>query len=80
VKYYYLFSVIFFWCLDGLAQSITQDVIANDGGFQKQSNASIQYTIGEIVTETSKGEMNILTQGFQQGDYKIIGLKENNPD
>jgi hypothetical protein len=62
------------------AQSITQEVIANGGGFQKQINGSLQYTVGEPIIETTKNISNILTQGFQQGNYNIVGIKENNPD
>ena len=58
------------------AQTITQEVIANDGGYHKQINGSVQFTIGEPISESYKADSSYLTQGFQQGNYNIVAVNE----
>jgi hypothetical protein len=59
------------------AQSITQEVVSTGGGYHKQINGSLQFTIAEPIVETYKDTNSYLTQGFQQSNYNIVGLKEN---
>ncbi len=59
-----------------LAQSTTPEVVSSGGEFFEGSNASLSWTVGETITETS-GNLNIsLTQGFQQGSYTIVNIYE----
>ncbi|MBE0639052.1 MAG: T9SS type A sorting domain-containing protein [Bacteroidales bacterium] len=43
-----------------------QQVIATAGGYYESDNISLNWTLGESVTETFSGGGVILTQGFQQ--------------
>jgi len=57
-----------------------QEVITTSGGDGTTSGANVNWTIGEIVTETAVGTNNILTQGFNQGDLLITKIiKEKLP-
>lgn len=76
MKIVFLITILLF-SLSIKAQTITQDLISNGGGFYKQINGSLQFTIAEPVVETYKDSSSFLTQGFQQGNYNIVGIKEN---
>jgi hypothetical protein len=47
-------------------ETIAPDVIASSGNSYVSSNASLCWTMGEVVTETGAGTNNYLTQGFEQ--------------
>ncbi len=47
-------------------QTTTPVVVASSGDFFEGTNASLSWTLGEIMTETYNGSSNQLTQGFQQ--------------
>ena len=59
------------------AQKITPTVISNAGAVMKVGNNSIEWTLGEIATETLRGNKNIITQGFHQTNLTIVTT--NNP-
>ncbi len=64
------------------AQKITPSVIANAGAVMKTNSVSLEWTLGEVATETKTGGNLIVTQGFHQAnlgitsnqDYSIDGL------
>ena len=58
------------------AQTFTQEVTASGGGFYKQINGSLQFTFGEPLTEIYSNSGARLYQGFQQGNYQILGVAE----
>lgn len=58
-------------------QSISREVNASVGEFFINSNSSISWTLGEIITETFVTDDNILTQGFQQSLLYVFGIDEN---
>lgn len=58
------------------AQTLTQEVNASSGGYYKQINGSIQFTIGEPLTETYSDSTAKLYQGFEQGSYIITSVTE----
>lgn len=58
------------------AQTFTQEVNSSAGGYYKQINGSMQFTIGEPLTETYTDTTATLYQGFQQGSYIIVSVTE----
>jgi len=73
-KLYFVFAI----ALSSLgmnAQSLTPTVIASTGGFSSNANGSLSYTVGEMtMVQTFSANNNILTQGFQQPNDKVLGL------
>jgi hypothetical protein len=51
--------------------------MSNAGAVMKSGNYSIEWTLGEIATETLKSNNNIITQGFHQTNLTIVST--NNP-
>jgi hypothetical protein len=62
-------------------QTNQPEVVATAGDFFKPntSTPSLSWTMGECITESYTSANNILTQGFQQGHYKVdtTGINEN---
>lgn len=52
----------------------TPSVLSSSGGFNKNENFSISWTLGEIAITTLQGESMALTQGFQQAFVKGTGI------
>ncbi|MEP7194906.1 MAG: T9SS type A sorting domain-containing protein [Saprospiraceae bacterium] len=49
-----------------MAQTITPSVIASAGAVMKSGNVSLEWTLGEVITETKSTSNLIVTQGFHQ--------------
>lgn len=64
-----------FGFLSSNAQSVTPEVIASAGASFSSSTVSIEWTLGEIMTETYAGTI-VLTQGFQQPALIITSINE----
>lgn len=60
-----LFSIT---CFSLSAQKIAPSVIASAGHVIKAGNLSLEWTLGEVVTETRTSSSLIVTQGFHQGN------------
>lgn len=54
------------------SQKITPTVLANAGAVMKANNFSIEWTLGEIATETLKANNLSITQGFHQTNLTIV--------
>lgn len=63
-----------------LAQKISPDVIAAAGDYFSNGTFSVSWTLGEIATETIGNGTVILTQGFQQPSYGIVGVPKFTDD
>jgi len=61
--------------LASVGQSLTPVVVATGGGTYQNNYAIIDITIGETVTETIGSDDYILTQGFQQGHFRITDIE-----
>jgi hypothetical protein len=60
------------------AQSLTPELIAAAGDCFVGSSASLCYTIGECITETTSASGGMLNQGFQQNFESIPwGMDDN---
>lgn len=56
-----------------------QEVISSQGDSYSQVNGSIDFTIGEVVTNTLAGDNGYLTQGFHQSTLmvsEVLGYQE----
>ena len=62
------------------AQTFTQEVYSSGGGYYKQINGSMQFNIGEPLTESYSASDGILYQGFEQGSYSILSVYEIGAD
>jgi hypothetical protein len=52
-------------------------VLGSNGGFFFSSNGSLEWTLGELSTETYSKSIGILTQGFHQSKLdQVTGLEE----
>ncbi|MFN5418622.1 MAG: T9SS type A sorting domain-containing protein [Flavobacteriia bacterium] len=61
---------------NSFAQTITQEVNSSGGGFFSQVNASMQFNFGEVIIEDYQNNNCHLQQGFEQGYYGLLNVKE----
>lgn len=55
-----------------------QEVISANGGMSElPSGKQVEWTVGEVVTETIISESNNLTQGFHQGNISVLSILKN---
>lgn len=50
----------------GYAQRLSPEVLASAGGVNRTAALSLEWTLGEMLTETATTQTNIYTQGFHQ--------------
>lgn len=60
-----------------IAQTIAPTVISSGGGYFKNSDFSVSYTIGELITSTEDAGTAIITQGFQQPKDMFVSVAEH---
>ena len=72
-----LLSIVFF-CISiaGFSQQETHSVIANAGGSEEVPFGTLEWTLGELITETLDTTAGSATQGFHQPVYNIIDVGE----
>lgn len=61
-------------CLFVHGQTTPLKLLSSAGETFKNSNYQLDWSIGELLTETYSGNLNMLTQGFHQGKYIITGV------
>jgi hypothetical protein len=66
------FVLLLFACIIAKAQTVQPSVIASAGNYSAFSGGSIQWTIGEVVTETATSGSHSFTQGFNQPDSSSL--------
>ena len=71
-----LLFFFFVYCVSANAQTFTQEVNASGGGYYHQINGSLQFTIGEPITEAYSNTSARLFNGFEQGSYVILAVNE----
>ena len=74
-----LLFIFFLFSITTNAQTFTQEVNASGGGYYVQVNSSMQFTIGEPITETYSNTSARLYNGFEQGSYVILAVNELPP-
>ena len=64
------------------SQDLDHFVIGTDGGYAKNNQFSLSYTIGEVVTDLGRDTLNNidLTQGFHQSYISIVSVEEHDFD
>ncbi len=63
------------------SQILSPEITTSAWDSYKKINAQMDWSLGEIATDTYINNQLILTQGFQQGHYyinKVIEIKEEN--
>ena len=55
-----------------------QSTTAAAGGEAKSNLLSLNWTLGEVITETSSSQAITLTQGYQQSKLEVISLNQEN--
>jgi hypothetical protein len=58
----------------------SQDVISSQGDSYTDSSASIDFTIGEVVTSTVNNGEKTLTQGFHQTNWSFVSIENHVPN
>ena len=64
------------------SQDLDHFVIGTDGGYARNNQFSLSYTIGEVVTDLGRDTVNNvdLTQGFQQSYISIVSVEDYDLD
>jgi hypothetical protein len=57
-----------------------QEVVSTQGDSYSNSNAGIDFTIGEVIINTGTDGSHDLTQGFHQTNWNILGVEDFAPD
>ncbi len=52
-----------------------QTVVSNAGTYSFQTNYSVNWTLGEVITSTISNSSTTLTQGFNQVAGTIVGIE-----
>ncbi len=63
-------------CIFVHGQTASLQLLGSSGDTYKNSNYQIDWSVGELLTETYAGPENLLTQGFHQGNYTITAISE----
>ena len=77
MKKYLILVCTFFLFFIARSQSISPQVIATAGDYYVGTNASLSWTLGEVITETVTNGTYTLTQGFQQPHYNITSIPDD---
>lgn len=59
------------------AQTTSPELVSSAGDIFNNTSYQLDWSIGELVTETYTGAQNTLTQGFHQGTYIVTSIDEN---
>ena len=82
LRLYSIFILFIAFSTQVIAQDLDHYVIGSDGGHSSNNQFSLDYTIGEVVTEFGQdsANRNHLTQGFQQTMLAIVSVEEHVQD
>ena len=81
-RLYTIFIFFTVFSIGATAQDLDHYVIGSDGGHSRNNQFSLDYTIGEVVTEFGQDTTGgvHLTQGFQQTMLSIVSVEEHLAD
>ena len=65
------------WAFIALAQQARHEVVSSAGGSYQGTDVSIDWTLGECITETLNASGNSLSQGFHQASYTLTSIFEH---
>lgn len=72
ISTFFMFTVIFVF-----GQNITTQLVGSSGNSFSNEDLSLDWSLGETVTETFTSSSYTLTQGFHQSQYIISSLADN---
>jgi len=70
--------IIFLTSAIAFCQSVSPHLVSTSGDTYKNTSYQLDWSIGELQTETYAATGQILTQGFQQGNYTITAVEQSN--
>ncbi|NOT36760.1 MAG: T9SS type A sorting domain-containing protein [Saprospiraceae bacterium] len=70
----YLFIFLTLCYVSVSAQKISPSVVANGGAVMKAGNLSLEWTLGEMITETKTAASLVVTQGFHQSNLASVAV------
>ena len=73
-------TVLFAFTILFTINLFSQDVISSQGDSYTDSSASIDFTIGEVVTFTGSTIENNITQGFHQTNWSFVSVQDHVQD
>ena len=73
-------TVLFAFIILFTINLFSQDVISSQGDSYTDSSASIDFTIGEVVTFTGSTIENNITQGFHQTNWSFVSVQDHVQD
>ncbi len=59
------------------AQATSPELVSSASDSFNNTSYQLDWSIGELATETYTGAQNTLTQGFHQGTYIVTSIDEN---
>ena len=74
-KQIFLFATFF-----AAFSATAQEVVSSQGETYSNANGSIDFTVGEVIINTSSNGTNDLTQGFHQTNWNFLGVEDFAPD
>lgn len=75
MRYLISSSIFLLLAVNGLSQSVSPEVIASAGDRFSSSDLILEWTLGELMTETIE-DGNVLTQGFHQPQIAITSIDD----
>lgn len=57
-------------------QELAPELISSAGDFFSNPDGSLEWSFGEVITETITDANTTLTQGFHQAEYKLVNVFE----
>lgn len=57
-----------------------QEVVSTQGDSYSNGSANIDFTIGEVIINTGPDGTNVITQGFHQTNWNLVGLEDFAPN
>ena len=73
-------NTVVFFSLFSAATVSAQEVVSTQGDSYSNSNAGIDFTIGEVIINTGTDGSHDLTQGFHQTNWNFLGVEDFAPD
>ena len=72
-------TLLLFTLISSVTVVFAQEVISSQGSSYVNSSNSIDFTIGEVITNTESSGNITLTQGFHQSNWNFLGLQDFDP-
>ncbi len=74
-------KISFFFFVGLFQLSFAQEVLSSQGeSYEIPQQPSVNFTIGEAVTETLSSTTNDFTQGFHQTNWQFVSLEDFEPE